>query len=203
MGTNKVKLRVIAGSARGTALALPDGVRPVPSRMKQALFNILADRVDGAAVLDLFSGTGSLGIEAASRGASHAVLVENDARVTGVLERNVRNARVEDRCTVLRADAYLVRAALTGLAVPFDLVFLDPPYAQSESEDDRRRLGHALEALLRDGLIEQDATAVLHVRAGAVRPEAVPAPMDITGVRRYGSGELLMCRLRKSACNAS
>jgi 16S rRNA (guanine966-N2)-methyltransferase len=197
----KTKLRVTAGTARGTVLSLPDGARPVPSRMKQALFNILRDRVTDAAVLDLFSGTGSLGIEAASRGARTTVLVEVDPRIAAVLEENIRRAHVENRCTVLRADAYLAHDALGRDAGPFDILFLDPPYIHSEDAECRRRLGRTLRELVRKGMLKLEAAVVLHVRAGAFRSEDLPEQVEATDVRRYGAGTLMICCIRKNTCN--
>ena len=124
--------RVIAGSARGTRLVAPgEGTRPFGDRVKQTLFAILEPGLPGAAVLDLFAGSGAGGIEALSRGAARAIFVERDERATRVIAENMRKARVAERGIVHRADAisYLNdRAAGDG---PFDLVLLDPPYAET------------------------------------------------------------------------
>jgi len=182
-------------------LALPDGVRPVPSRMKLALFNMLGDRIADAAVLDLFSGTGSLGIEAASRGAARAVLIEKDPCIAETLEENVRRAGVDDRCTVLCADAYLTPEAVKGVDEPFDVVFLDPPYVQSEDAGCVSRLGRILDGLAGNGLLRPDTAVILHVRADAFTTGQLPEQMEAADVRRYGSGTLMICRLRKNTCN--
>jgi len=195
------RLRVTGGESRGTLLDLPDGVRPLPSRMKQALFNVLADRVADAAVLDLFSGTGSLGIEAVSRGAARAVLVERDPRVMEALKDNALRAGVADRCTILCRDAYLAAEAVKPCSGPFDIVFLDPPYAQSEDAGCVRRLGDALEALDGAGMLSPDAALILHVRAAGFSAENLPERMEAEDVRRYGSGTLMICRLGKNTCN--
>jgi 16S rRNA (guanine966-N2)-methyltransferase len=125
--------RVIAGTARGTRLVSPgEGTRPIGDRVKETLFAILEPHLDGARILDLFAGSGACGIEALSRGAASAVLVERDAAACRIVEENLRRARVYDRATVVRAEVirYLKeRAASDG---PFDVVVVDPPYAESK-----------------------------------------------------------------------
>jgi 16S rRNA (guanine966-N2)-methyltransferase len=123
--------RVIAGSARGTRLLSPgEGTRPIGDRVKETLFAILEPRLADANVLDLFAGSGACGIEGLSRGASHAILVEHETAACRVIEENLRRARVYEKAAVVRADAlkYLKeRAASEG---PFDVVLIDPPYAE-------------------------------------------------------------------------
>jgi len=124
--------RVIAGSARGKRLRAPgEGTRPFGDRVKQTLFAILEAELPGANVLDLFAGSGAGGIEALSRGAALATFVEHDAGAARVIAENLSGARVVDHGRVVRADvlAYLVgQAAADG---PFDLVLVDPPYAEA------------------------------------------------------------------------
>jgi 16S rRNA (guanine966-N2)-methyltransferase len=125
--------RVIAGSARGTRLLSPGaGTRPLGDRVKETLFAILEPDLAGARVLDLFAGSGAGGIEAMSRGAAAAVLVERDPGACRVIMENLRRAHVYGRAAVVRADAieYLrERAKSDG---PFDVVLVDPPYAEPE-----------------------------------------------------------------------
>jgi 16S rRNA (guanine(966)-N(2))-methyltransferase RsmD len=123
--------RVIAGTARGTRLAAPgEGTRPFGDRVKQTLFAILEPDLPDARVLDLFAGSGAGGIEALSRGAACAVFVERDAIAGRVIGENLTKTHFEARGRVARADVltYLAdRAAADG---PFDLVLIDPPYAE-------------------------------------------------------------------------
>ena len=124
-------MRVIAGSARGRPLRVPRGrrVRPTSDRVREAIFSSLGDAVAGAHVLDLYAGTGALGIEGLSRGAAHATFVEPEAPVVDVLTLNLRAADVADNATVVRAtaSAFAQRAATAR----YDLVFCDPPYAMT------------------------------------------------------------------------
>jgi 16S rRNA (guanine(966)-N(2))-methyltransferase RsmD len=131
--------RVIAGSARGVRLAAPGpGTRPLTDRVKQTLFGILEPELADAAVLDLFAGSGAGGIEALSRGAASAVFVERDPGACRAIEENLRRAKVEDAGTVVRRDvvAWLADAArdvAAGTGPSFDLVLVDPPYADTAS----------------------------------------------------------------------
>lgn len=124
--------RVIAGSARGIRLEAPGaGTRPFGDRVKQTLFAILELDLPGARVLDLFAGSGAAGIEALSRGAEHATLVERDAAAIRVIAANLARTHLADRASLVRAEAvaWLGRPDASA-GGPFGLVFVDPPYAQ-------------------------------------------------------------------------
>ena len=120
--------RITGGSLGSRKLRSPKGlhVRPTPGRVKESLFSILIDRLDGARVLDLFSGTGAIGFEAASRGAARVVAVEAQRDVAGAIEEAAKNLGVSDVVTVFAGAA---ERALYRLEGPFDIVYLDPPYA--------------------------------------------------------------------------
>jgi 16S rRNA (guanine(966)-N(2))-methyltransferase RsmD len=125
-------MRVIAGALKGRRLEAPTwtGLRPTSDKLRETLFNMLAGRVPGARVLDGFAGTGALGIEALSRGASAAVFVECDRRAQALIERNLVHCGVSGRGVLIRADFTrgLTDLRATPAGVPFDLVLLDPPY---------------------------------------------------------------------------
>jgi 16S rRNA (guanine966-N2)-methyltransferase len=129
--------RVIAGSARGIRLRAPgEGTRPIGDRVKQTLFAILEPDLEGAAVLDLFAGSGAAGIEALSRGASQAVFVERDGRAAATIAENLRTTGLAGpEATVIGTDAlaWLRRPPSPDAAArSFDIVIVDPPYAQTE-----------------------------------------------------------------------
>ncbi|HSG86937.1 MAG TPA: 16S rRNA (guanine(966)-N(2))-methyltransferase RsmD [Candidatus Limnocylindrales bacterium] len=125
--------RVIAGSARGTRLVAPgEGTRPLADRVKETLFGILAPRLPGARLLDLFAGSGAAGIEALSRGVASAVLVERDRTAVGVIAENLRRARfAAPEARVVRADVLRYLASGAAEDGPFDVVVVDPPYADT------------------------------------------------------------------------
>jgi 16S rRNA (guanine(966)-N(2))-methyltransferase RsmD len=122
-------MRVIAGTAKGVQLKAVPGstTRPISDRVKQALFNILAAEVPGARVLDLFAGTGSVGIEALSRHAAEAVLVEKNPRAVATIKENLSRTRLQAKATVVRADVFTY---LSREPSPFDLIYVAPPQYQ-------------------------------------------------------------------------
>lgn len=125
-------MRVIAGTVRGHRLKAPRGWpgRPTADRVKEALFNILAARLPGSSFLDLFAGTGNVGIEALSRGAARAVFVEKDVRAVHTIGENLAATGFEGRAQVLKRDMAVAIRELAGRE-HFDLIFVDPPYGQA------------------------------------------------------------------------
>jgi pantetheine-phosphate adenylyltransferase/16S rRNA (guanine(966)-N(2))-methyltransferase RsmD len=128
-------LRVIAGTARGVRLApAPKGVRPTADRVRESLFNSLGQYFDGGEVLDLYAGTGSLGIEALSRGAERAVFVEKNGGALSALRENLRRTRLQERAEVVRGEVHRVLARMVAEGRQFNLIFADPPYRIAASE---------------------------------------------------------------------
>jgi 16S rRNA (guanine966-N2)-methyltransferase len=128
-------VRVIAGTAKGRRLGpVPPGVRPVSDRVREGLFSSLGEVVDGANVLDLFAGSGALGIEALSRGAARATFVERDRSAAAAIGANLRTTGFADRATVVRDDAlrFVMRDGDRGAR--WDLVLADPPYEHPREE---------------------------------------------------------------------
>ncbi|HIJ86725.1 MAG TPA: 16S rRNA (guanine(966)-N(2))-methyltransferase RsmD [Desulfuromonadales bacterium] len=126
-------MRVIAGTCRGKKLSTPPGVvtRPTSDRVKEALFSILTSRIDfsGIRALDICAGTGSLGIEAISRGADFCCFIESNRSVVAILDKNLADSGCKNRSTVLHMDAVTALRRCAGREKHFDLVFFDPPYA--------------------------------------------------------------------------
>ena len=127
-------MRVVAGTARGTVLKTPEGIltRPTADRVKEAVFSILHFDVQDALVLDLFGGTGQLGIEALSRGAKKAVFVDQQARACELIKENLRRTKFTQQASVVRGD-YL--EYLRRTKEKFDIILLDPPYAENFLEN--------------------------------------------------------------------
>jgi 16S rRNA (guanine966-N2)-methyltransferase len=136
-------LRVIAGSAKGRRLATLRtlALRPTPDRVRQALFNILGAQIEAAAVLDLFSGSGAVGLEALSRGASQAIFVEAHAPACRLIENNLRVCGLHAQGSVLCRDVLEALPALKRQGQTFEVIFLDPPYRTSLVEDALHLLG--------------------------------------------------------------
>ncbi len=132
-------MRVITGKARGVALKTPNGLhtRPTTDRVKEALFSIIQFDIPGAKVLDLFGGTGQLGIEALSRDAASAVFVDEREDACKLIKENLRRTRLEENARVVRSD-YL--SFLNSCREKFDIILLDPPYAEIFLENSLKRI---------------------------------------------------------------
>src|SRR5262245_57832436 len=125
-------MRVISGTLKGRQLETPkwDGLRPTSDKLRETLFNVLAQRIQDARVLDGFAGTGAVGIEALSRGAAHVTFVEHDPQAVALTEANLRRCDVADRYAIIRA-RFAGTKQLSG-SESFDVIFLDPPYGAAE-----------------------------------------------------------------------
>ncbi len=128
-------MRVIAGIARSLPLKTIDGMdtRPTTDRIKETLFNIIMPEIPGALFLDLFAGSGAIGIEALSRGASHCKFVENNRRAVSCIEENLKFTKFSDKADVITADVISYLNSLKD--VDFDIIFMDPPYKKGLEKD--------------------------------------------------------------------
>jgi 16S rRNA (guanine(966)-N(2))-methyltransferase RsmD len=136
-------MRVISGSAKGRRLATMRtwALRPTPDRVRQALFNILGEGIVGARVLDLFAGSGAIGLEALSRGAQAVVFVEAHEPACRLIDKNLQLCGLQGPATVWRGDVLEALPVLKSRGEVFDVVFLDPPYQTSLVEDALKQLG--------------------------------------------------------------
>ncbi len=123
-------LRVISGSAKGLKLSTLEGMntRPTTDRVKENLFNIIASYIPGSNILDLFAGSGSLGIEALSRGAESAVFCDQSEHSTEIITRNLEHTKLMDKSEIFLGEAQIILKKLSQLSKKFDIIFLDPPY---------------------------------------------------------------------------
>lgn len=176
----KPGVRITGGSFRGRGLAVPPGARPTEGRVREALFSIWGDRLDRARVLDLFAGSGVVGLEALGRGALAVLLVDQSLLAVKTLEANA--AQLGEAVEIRKL---LLPAGLVRLRGPFDLVFADPPYAFAEYE---ALLAGIIPLLAPDAevVVEHSSRTDLPIEAGR---------LVRTGVRRYGEGSLSFYRL--------
>jgi 16S rRNA (guanine966-N2)-methyltransferase len=184
-------VRIISGSARGTRLeSVPNpALRPMLDRVKESLFNIVRELLPAALALDLFSGSGALGLEALSRGAASCVFVESDPQLARLLLRNLERCHLAARSRLLRADVLgLPARPLDPVGLPAQVVFCDPPYAMVADPNARADLFEALERLL-GGWIAPRAVLMLH---HAPMPYALwpTARLTETDQRIYGRSQL-------------
>lgn len=184
-------MRIVGGSLRGRNLATPahEGLRPTSDRVRESVFNILAHGVDGfslegARVIDLFAGTGALGIEALSRGAAYCLFVEESADARALIRRNVEAFGLQGVTRIFRRDATELGPA--GNIEPFTLAFLDPPYGKGLGE-------RALASLQGGGWLAPGAVVVLEERADAA--VQLPGQIEQTDLRKYGDTQILIGRI--------
>ncbi|MPZ85147.1 MAG: 16S rRNA (guanine(966)-N(2))-methyltransferase RsmD [Actinophytocola sp.] len=176
--------RIVAGTAGGRQLAVPKrGTRPTSDRVREALFSAIeaAMDLDGARVLDLYAGTGALGLEALSRGAATAMLVESDQGALAVLRKNIATV---GRTGAVPRPGRVATVLAESPGVPFDLVLADPPYAL-----DAAALRADLDALVGKGWVRSGSLVIVE-RARRSGPPDWPEPLVAGKVRRYGDTEL-------------
>jgi 16S rRNA (guanine966-N2)-methyltransferase len=188
MGVGEQRMRIIAGKYRGRRIKSPkgQGTRPTTDRVRESLFSALASisgpDVGGGAALDLFAGSGALGLEALSRGCERATLVESHRAALSALQDNVAALDVGDRVRILRGDAFALAAHGIG-GGPFALILLDPPYTL-----DQTAVARMLESLAVAGAIESGALVTWEHAAGSVMPW--PPRFALQQRRKYGSTEV-------------
>jgi 16S rRNA (guanine966-N2)-methyltransferase len=183
-------MRIVGGELRGARLSAPEGMRtrPTSDRVRESLFNILvhslpAFSIEGARVLDLFAGTGALGLEALSRGAEFCLFVDSDAEARGAQRDNIEALKLGGRTRLFRRDARKLGPA--GNMGRFGLVFLDPPYGQGLAEP-------ALQSAIDGGWLLPGAVCVVEEAAdSAFEP---PAGLSVLDRRRYGDTQIIILR---------
>ncbi|MBE7022537.1 MAG: 16S rRNA (guanine(966)-N(2))-methyltransferase RsmD [Ruminococcaceae bacterium] len=177
-------MRVIAGSARGTKLHCPEGlaVRPTHDRVKEAVFSMLGEQVSGAQVLDLFAGTGALGIEALSRGAAQAVFVDVSASSLKTVADNISKTRLTDKAQLIQSD---FSTYLTDTEKTFDLIFLDPPYSRGYIEQ-------ALKSIADNALLTPNG--IIYCELEDDLPPSLLRLYQILRDKKYGRAHVLLLK---------
>jgi 16S rRNA (guanine966-N2)-methyltransferase len=184
-------MRIVGGEFRGRPLAAPksSAIRPTTDRTRESLFNILShaypEALDSARVLDLFSGTGALGIEALSRGARYCLFVEESAEGRGLLRENIEALSLQGKTRIFRRDATDLGPA--GAIDPFGLVFADPPYGRNLGE-------RALVSAAENGWLTGGALIVLEEAATA--SVSLASPYELLESRAYGESVIRILRWR-------
>jgi len=173
-------LRVISGSARGHKLKTPEGdsTRPTSDRVKESLFNILTPYIAGAHVLDLFAGTGNLGIEALSRGAEHAVFVDRSHVCFRIINENLEHTKLKDKATVIAGDVAGSIKKLHDQSKKFDIIFMDPPYNKNLVDD-------TINILTKNDIMKADGIIVAEMDIDDKVSERY-GPFKLTRSRKYG-----------------
>jgi len=183
-------MRVTGGALKGRRLLAPKGaeIRPMRDQVRAALFNVLGDLVRGSRFLDLFAGTGSVGIEALSRGAEHAVFVDRDPQAIKLIKENLENLDLVGRATVRREDVFVALERLHRQGRKFDLVFIGPPYGKNLAHQTLKRLSEL-------DLLTQEAVVITEI----FKKEAVEScygPLCLFDERLYGDNRIKLYAIR-------
>ena len=184
-------MRIIGGQARGRTLVAPAGekTRPTQDYVRESLFNILRWDVEDARVLDLFAGTGALALEALSRGAQSAVLVDADRAACAAIRRNMEVSRLGERCRLLARDYRAAMEQLGREGRRFDLIFIDPPYKMENT-------GEMCAALYDGGLLAEAFLIVVEHRRGCA--PLLDARFEAFDQRNYGDTQVTFVRRAKA-----
>ncbi|MDA1096798.1 MAG: 16S rRNA (guanine(966)-N(2))-methyltransferase RsmD [Chloroflexi bacterium] len=183
-------MRIVGGKAKGMMITVAPvaGLRPTTDRVRSAIFSMLASRdaIDGARTLDLFAGTGALGIEALSQGAASADFVERNARVSDVIRQNLARAGLGAEARVLNMT---VSAAIERVEDPYDLILMDPPYADSAG------LGEVIDHLFDRGLVRAGTVIVVEHASRDARDFSQPGLLEQMQSKRYGDTAVSLYRV--------
>ena len=182
-------MRVIAGTAKGTKLSSIDDLstRPTLDRVKEPLFSIIQNNIEQANVLDLFAGSGALGIEALSRGSKHCTFCDKSYKSIQMLKENIKKTRMEEKSTILNVD---YKKCLSNQKEKYDIIFIDPPYKFDIAVDSIKRIID-LKLLAKDGIIiiETDEEE-------RELKELEEVDLEVYDLRKYGRVKLLFIRER-------
>lgn len=184
-------MRIIAGKARGRKILPPDTyeTRPTLDRVKEAMFNIIQWKTQDAVVIDVFSGTGSLALEAASRGAKECYLVDKSPVTFPILKKNIESLKFEDFCTPLNMDAYDALQYVYKLGKKFDIIFIDPPYKKD-------LIPKAIEIVDEKNLLQEDGMVVTKIDTSETIYEG-SENIKLYDTRKYGQTTVCFYRIKE------
>lgn len=181
-----MSLKIIAGQFKGRILKTPKGssTRPTQGMLRESVFNICQNEIPGARFLDLFAGSGAMALEAVSRGASHATMVENNRNALASIRENIALLQAASQTTVMTCDA---KSALSKLSGPFEIVYVDPPYDMP--------IAPFIDALIKRGLLAPGGLLFIEERSRPTPPALHFSSLSLVGTRRFGEALLHQYRL--------
>lgn len=183
-------MRIISGKARGTKLFTLEGLntRPTLDRVKESLFNILNFKLQDSIVLDLFAGSGALGLEAVSRGAKQAIFSENNREAQKIIEKNIEKTKFDEQTLLIKADYKDVLLKISEKEIKCDVVFIDPPYKTD-------LVKKALEEILNRDILKEDAIIVLETdEPERIEQEIATLNFEVIDNRKYGRVSLFFLK---------
>jgi len=183
-------MRIIAGTARSIPLKTVKGTntRPTTDRIRETLFNMIQIDVPGAVFLDLFAGSGAIGLEALSRGAKYAVFVDNNRQAAACIEDNISAAKFRSVCEVKKMDYLAALRSMEGRFV-FDIVFLDPPYGKEMAKE-------ALKALSDSSLCREDTMLIVEESLDFEPYELEETGFEVYRVKRYKTNQHIFLKMK-------
>ena len=181
-------MRINAGKWKGRTLFSVEGIatRPTPDMMKQALFNIIGDRIINSSFCDVFAGTGNVAFEALSRGAKNAVVIENSRPALNVIRQNAEKLGCGSELVVMSNDAVIALNLLKGRK--YDFIFIDPPYNMGFEQK-------TLEVIAQNDLLAQNGTVIIQFEAKNSIVDAIPECYEIVDERKYGRSSFIMLKI--------
>ncbi|TCS93099.1 16S rRNA (guanine(966)-N(2))-methyltransferase RsmD [Hazenella coriacea] len=184
-------MRIIAGTARGTKLKMVPGkhVRPTADRVKESLFQVIGPRFDGDNILDLFAGSGALALEALSRGANQAILVDQSKSSIETIRVNVAATKMSNQVEIIRRDARAAIHLLKKKGLQFDIIFLDPPYLEN-------LLIPVIQSIVKEELLKEEGLVVAEYPSREQLPEKFGALVE-TRRLDYGDTTISLYRIEK------
>ncbi len=179
-------LRVIAGEARSIPLMTPDGLdtRPTTDRVKETLFNLLQNDIYGCEFLDLFAGSGQIGIEALSRGAKSACFVEKSKKAMEIIQKNLEKTKFTDKADLIKKD---VVSALSVMRDSYDIIFMDPPYALGIEKE-------VLSMIEKNGLLNEDGFVIIEADKDRDFSFVSELGFEITKIKTYKTNQHVFLR---------
>ena len=185
-------MRIISGKARGTNLFTLKGndiTRPTLDRVKESIFNIIQNKIQDSIFLDLFSGSGAIGLEAASRGAKLAILCDKDKNAIQVIEKNIEKTHMQKQTELYMCDYELL--IKNKIDIKLDIVYIDPPYKSNYAI-------HAIKLLLEKDLLKKDSIVILETdRLEDIEKELNSIDIEIIDKRKYGRAEIIFLQPKK------
>ncbi|MDI6732390.1 MAG: 16S rRNA (guanine(966)-N(2))-methyltransferase RsmD [Planctomycetota bacterium] len=195
-------MKILGGIYRGTNLYLPKDadIRPALARMRNSLFNILMERIEGRRVLDLFAGSGSLGFEALSRGAEYCLFIDNNNSCITALQKSVAKLHLQDRTRILQMDSFnIVKHIIEnkgGRGKRFDIIFIDPPYAYYNEENTKQELISIIDEIAQENIISNNGLILVEHRCGDIKGNEFKH-LKVVDKRDYGQTSLLFLTMSR------
>ena len=185
-------MRIISGKARGTKLYTLEGMntRPTLDRVKESIFNIIQNEIDGAKVLDLFAGSGAIGLECLSRGAKEAVLCDKSKEAIEIIRKNINKIHMEEKTKVFNADFEICLDKIKNKQ--FDIIYLDPPYATNY-------IIKSVKKIIEFGIITKDSTIIIETdNEKRILEEIANLEIKVVDKRKYGRATIIFLKIKNA-----